>query len=139
MNTSLLKETRSKIIQALGIIPTNTIWGIGISLFLDNISEKTDQEILNLIRDLQSQIFDGPNNMKIVLGASFDFFKYYQLPLETTHLVAPLEPHSTTIQYFKQWIGKFLEKKCVVTEQVALDVANEIMIFGKQLNIITKI
>ncbi len=67
--------TKQQIISYLQQVPTDTIWGVGINLFVENVDLKTDDDYIKVVKDLQSQLNDGPNNMKTVLGPSYDFFK----------------------------------------------------------------
>lgn len=69
--------TKQQIISHLQQVPTNTIWGVGINLFVQNVHLKNDEDYVRVVKDLQSQMNDGADNMKVVLGNTFDFFKNF--------------------------------------------------------------
>lgn len=71
MNNNLKQQILSNLQQ----VPTDTMWGLGINLFVQNVHLKTDADYVKVVTDLKSQLKDGPNNMKVVLGPSYDFFK----------------------------------------------------------------
>lgn len=70
------QDIKQQIISHLQHVPTDTIWGVGIHLFVEHVQLKTDDQFIQLVKDLQSQMQDGPNNMKKVMGDSYAFFKY---------------------------------------------------------------
>jgi len=71
MNNHLKQQILSNLQQ----VPTDTLWGLGINLFVEHVHLKTDADYVKVVTDLKSQLQDGPNNMKTVLGPSYDFFK----------------------------------------------------------------
>lgn len=70
-------ETKQQIVSHLQQVPTDTIWGVGINLFVEHIYLKTDEDYIRVVKDLQCQLKDGPENMKNVLGPSYEFFKSF--------------------------------------------------------------
>ena len=75
----ITNETKQQIISNLQQVPVETVWGIGINLFVEQVAIKTDEDYKRIVADLQSQLSDGPEGMKNVLGPSYDFFKDLQL------------------------------------------------------------
>ena len=67
--------TKQQIISNLQQVPRNTVWGIGLNLFVQHVEIKTDEDYIKVVTDLQSQLHDGPDTMKKVLGSSYEFFK----------------------------------------------------------------
>lgn len=68
-------HTKQQIISNLQQVPPNTIWGIGLNLFVQHVHMKSDEDYVKVVTDLQSQINDGPHSMEKVLGPSYNFFK----------------------------------------------------------------
>ncbi len=73
------QHTKAEIVTKLEQVPTQTLWGLGIQAFLNNISCKVDEDFTGLISDIKSAIQDGPNHMKEILGDSFSYFNTVQL------------------------------------------------------------
>ena len=55
-------------------VPTSTIWGVALKYFVDNVRLKTDEDFEELVIELQSQINDADNGMRLILGDSYDYF-----------------------------------------------------------------
>lgn len=68
-------EKKQQIINNLQQVPCDTVWGVGIQLFMQHVGLKSDAQIIQVVKDLQSQMVDGPENMKVVMGTTYDYFK----------------------------------------------------------------
>ncbi len=71
----LSKQNRAAIIGSLTQIPPNTIYGMGVKLFLAEEKTKTDEQVIEVINEIKQALNCGPENMKTVLGCTYDFFK----------------------------------------------------------------
>jgi len=70
----LTPQERYTISQNLQRVHHNSVYGIAIKNFLAVFPSKTDEEVVTLMRGLQSQIDDNPLLMKEILGPVFYFF-----------------------------------------------------------------
>lgn len=70
---------KTEIIQKLKQVPMQTIYGLGIHSFLDNVISKTDEDFKRVVGFIKNDIKDGPNHMKEILGDSFNYFNAVQL------------------------------------------------------------
>lgn len=70
----LSPQERYNIQTHMQRVQHDSIWGWAIHNFLAVFPAKTDMEIFQIMRDLQSQIDDNPMIMKNILGSEFDFF-----------------------------------------------------------------
>ncbi len=70
-------EIKQEIISYLQQVPTDTILGTGINLFIQQVELKTDADYKRVVMDLKQQMIDGPKNMQKVLGTSYDYFKNF--------------------------------------------------------------
>ena len=73
----LSEKVKQEIISQLQQVPTGSIWGCGIQLFLSNVELRTDEDFERIVKDIKSQMIDGPNNMKTVMGPAHDYFKNF--------------------------------------------------------------
>jgi hypothetical protein len=71
--TSAEKE---EIIKRLKEVKTESIWRVIIQQFLTK-KNKTDEDYIMMVKELQAQIKDGSQVMKNVLGDNYEFFKEY--------------------------------------------------------------
>ena len=70
---------KTEIIQKLKQVPMQTIYGLGIHSFLDNVIPKTDDDFKRVVSYIKNDIKDGPNHMREILGDSFSYFNSIQL------------------------------------------------------------
>ena len=71
----LTQQNRDAIIGTLQKIPSNTIYGMGVKLFLDEEKSKTDEQVIEIVKEIKQALVNGPENMKPVLGHTYNFFK----------------------------------------------------------------
>jgi len=62
------------ILDQLAKIKNNSITGECIRIFISNAHLKTDDQIIQLVYDLKSQIADNRMLLKSILGSQFEFF-----------------------------------------------------------------
>lgn len=74
------KSERHRILNALAQVNHPGFAGDCIRIFVANAQNKTDEQILQTVSDLQSQIRDNRPGMKQVLGRQFDFINSYKVP-----------------------------------------------------------
>jgi hypothetical protein len=67
-------ELKQQIIHHLLQVPDTTIWGVSIKNFINHLQLKTDDDLKKLVKEVQSQIRDGPILMETILGNSYQFF-----------------------------------------------------------------
>ena len=70
---------KAEIIQNLQQVPMQSVYGLGIKFFLDNVIPKADDDFKRILREIKTDIKDGPNHMKEILGNSFSYFNAVQL------------------------------------------------------------
>lgn len=74
----ITQQKRNEIIANLKLVPTETVFGLGIQIFVENVV-KTDEDYKRAVKDIKGAIADGPNYMKEILGESFNYFNTLQL------------------------------------------------------------
>lgn len=67
---------RAIILNNLAKVNPESIVGISIRTFIQSAHTKTDLEIIDCIKAIQSQINDNPSSMKTILGKQFHYFKH---------------------------------------------------------------
>jgi hypothetical protein len=70
---------KAEILQKLNQVPMQTVYALGIKFFLDNVIPKADDDFKRIVNSIKSDIKDGPNHMKEILGDSFNYFNGVQL------------------------------------------------------------
>lgn len=69
---------RTRILNHLAQVNSNTIAGDCIRIFCANAKNKTDEQVLQTVLDLQDQIHDNRSAMKQVLGKQFHFINSFK-------------------------------------------------------------
>ncbi len=73
-------QERARILNHLSQVNHRGFAGDCIRLFVENAHNKTDEQVIETVAALQSQIHDSPAIMKNVLGKKFHFINTYKLP-----------------------------------------------------------
>lgn len=86
----LSQQNREAIIGSLEQIPPNTIYGMGVKLFLAEEKTKTDEQVIEVVKEIKQALNCGPENMKEVLGNTYNFFKHINLDIIITTKIKPV-------------------------------------------------
>lgn len=70
---------KAEIIKNLKQVPMESVYGLGIKFFLENVIPKDDDDFKRMVGEIKTDIKDGPHHMKEILGNSFSYFNAIQL------------------------------------------------------------
>lgn len=71
---------RAKILNHLAQVNHNSLWGTAIRTFVESAHNKSDDEVIDCVASIQSQMADNRPLMKKILGTQYEFFNRLKIP-----------------------------------------------------------